>query len=517
MNPFDSSGAFRNVAQNGELKRLAVRSGGVTIFFQGFGFAIQMVSTMVLARLLTPADFGVVTMVTTFSLLLSSFGLNGFTEAILQQSHLNQRLASNLFWINLAVGLCLTLGFAGCGGILARFFHDRHVARVAVGLALTIFISSASVLHLALLKRAMRFTAVSLNDILARALAVVLSIFLAWLGWGYWALVAGAIVLPFSQAIGAWFLCRWVPDLPKRGSGTIPLLKFATSVYLHFIVNYSARNLDNVLVGWRFQAQALGFYKKAYDLFVLPANNLLSPLGAVIVTTLSRLDQDRVQYRRYFLSGLSILAFAGMGIGADLTLIAKDLIRLFLGPGWETAGRIFAFFGPGIGVMLLYNTHGWIHLSIGKADRWFRWGVVEFLLTTLLFILGLRWGPEGVAVAWTASFWLLLLPAFWYAGRPIQLHLSSMVAVIWKYFIASLLAACATALIFGSMPNLLAAPGWEGALMRTLVATLLFVILYLGAVILLHRGVGPLQQVVQLLSGSFGWNGMSRPSPATRN
>ncbi len=159
------------------------------------------------------------------------------------------------------------------------------------------------------------------------------------------------------------------------------------NVYSHFAFSYSTRNTDNLLVGWRYGAQSLGFYKKAYDLFVLPETQLLAPLSAVVVSTLSRVNGNREQFQRYFLRAIAVLALVGMGVGADFALVGKDLIRFLLGPGWDEAGRIFALFGPGIGVMLLYNTHGWVHLSIGRPERWFRWGLLEFVCTASLFLL----------------------------------------------------------------------------------------------------------------------------------
>jgi PST family polysaccharide transporter len=145
---------------------------------QSLAFAVQMIATVILARLLAPADFGVVTMVTTFSQLFMNCGLNGFTEAIVQREQLNDRLASNLFWINVGAGLLLTIGFAASGSLLAKFYHSPHVADVAMGCSLTIFLTSFSVLHLALLKRAMRFTTISANDLVSRGVSVVVSIVL---------------------------------------------------------------------------------------------------------------------------------------------------------------------------------------------------------------------------------------------------------------------------------------------------------------------------------------------------
>ena len=213
---------------------------------------------------------------------------------------------------------------------------------------------------------------------------MIVSIVLAMAGWHYWALVWGIVTQTAVAAVGAWLVCRWIPSWPGRASGTGSGLKFAMNVYSHFAFSYLTRNTDNLLVGWRFGARALGFYKKAYDLFVLPETQLLSPMSAVVVSTLSRVSRDREQFQRYFLRAISVLALVGMGIGADFALVGKDLIRFLLGPGWEEAGRIFTLFGPGIGVMLLYNTHGWIHLSIGRPERWFRWGLMEFVCTASL-------------------------------------------------------------------------------------------------------------------------------------
>jgi O-antigen/teichoic acid export membrane protein len=499
LKPFDENGKFKPAEEGGGLRRLAVRGAGVTVFSQGLAFAIQTIATVVLARLLTPADFGVVTMVTTFSLLLMSFGQNGYTEAVIQRPEMDRSLASNLFWINVGVGLVLAIAFAAAGSTLARFYGDQRVAHVAVGISLTIFVSGTSVLHLALLKRAMRFTVTSINDVLSGVFSVALMVTLAWAGWGYWALVVGAVAKPLVQSLGAWYLCRWIPGLPSRANGTASVVRFAINVYGRFSLNYSTRNMDNLLVGWRFGPSSLGFYKKAYDLFVLAANQLLTPVQEVALSTLSRLDRESPQYRRYFLNGLSILAFVGMGIGACLTLEAKDLIRLLLGPQWNMSARIFMLFGPGIGIMLIYNTSGLIHLSIGKAHRWLRWGVVELTVTGLLFLLGLRWGPAGVAAAWTISFWILTFPAFWYAGRPINFEVRPVVTIVLKYALASLLAGSISAAILNGISTLAAAPGLFGAIARILAVSSIFSLVYLTSVVLLHGSTEPLRQFARLL------------------
>jgi len=502
LRPFSVDGTFVSPFEpgTGELRRMTVRGAGVTLLAGGVTLATQVIATMVLARLLTPADFGLVTMVTTFSLLLVNFGFNGLTEAIVQREDFNHALASTLFWINLAFGVLLTVGFAEAGSLLARFYHDPLVQRVTVGISLTIFVTSLSTVHLALLKRAMRFSAVSANDICARFVSVTVSIVLGWLGWGYWALVAGVVAQPLSTSVGAWFLCRWTPGYPRRVAGTSSMLKFALNTYGNFSVNYVSRNTDNLLVGWRFNAQTLGFYKKAYDLFALSVSQFVSSIAVVFVSGLSRVVRTPAVYRRYLLETLAVMAFVGMWCGACLTLAGKDLILVLLGPKWGPAGQIFTFFGPGIGVMILYCTHGWIHLSVGRADRWFRWAFFEFALTCLLFVVGLHWGPIGIATAWSVSFWILTIPAIWYAGRPIRLEITAVLSVIWRYVAASLIAVSATVLMLSQISSLSGMPGMAGALLRIAIVSALVGILYLSAVVLLHGGFKQLLQMASLLN-----------------
>ena len=514
MKPFQANGTFSPIVTGADLRRTAVRSAGATIAGQACNFAIQIGSVAILARLLTPADFGIVTMVTTFSLLFRSFGQNGFTELIMQREELTHSLASNLFWISLGIGMFLTMAFASSGPLLARFYHNSAVVQVTEGMSLTIGIGCLGYIHLGLLQRAMHFRTTAIISFVGQLLLVIVSIVLAMAGWHYWALVWGSVTQTVVTSAGAWLVCRWIPSRPGRASGTGSGLMFAMNVYLHFAFSYLTHNADNLLVGWRFGDRALGFYKRAYDLFVLPETQLLAPVSAVVVSTLSRVSGDREQFQRYFLRAITVLALVGMGIGADFALVGKDLIRFLLGPGWEEAGRIFALFGPGIGVMLLYNTHGWVHLSIGRPERWFRWGLMEFVCTASLFLLALRWGPSGIALAWTTSYFLLMFPGFWYAGKPIGLGIGPVFAVIWKFFVASVLAGCVTALFISGMPRFATKFGAPSAFVNMVSVSLVFFGLYFAGVIALHRGLRPLSDTVVLLRDLLPERTVRRTFPA---
>jgi PST family polysaccharide transporter len=277
------------------------------------------------------------------------------------------------------------------------------------------------------------------------------------------------------------------------------MVRFAASVYGQFSLRYATQNVDNLLVGWRLNAISLGFYKRAYDLFALSAAQLISPLNSVALASLSRLNHDPARFRRYLANSLGIIAFVGMAASADLTLVGRDVVRLVLGPQWSESSRIFALFGPGIGAMLLCGAVGWIHLAVGQPGRWLRWTLVELVLTVSLFLAALAWGPVGIAAAWSVSFWALLIPGFWYAGRPIGFGVSSLVAAVWKYAVAALVAGIATTALIRGTPFWGTPSGANAALAAIIIVSALFVTLYLGVVILLHWGWAPLRQLASLL------------------
>jgi len=496
-----------------DLKKRAVRGAGFTVLSQALTFLMHIVSTMVLARLLTPDDFGLVAMVVTFSLLLQNVGLNGFTEAIMQKEELDQRLISTLFWINIATSLGLTLLFMAASPILSWLYHEPRLQAISIGVALSIIFTGLANIHAALLKRTMEFKVMSAIFFASRTAGFLLAIALAWLGWGYWALVINAVVQPLVYAVSVWIFCGWRPGMPARNTGVWSMVVYALHVYGNFFMSYSSRNVDNLLVGRYFGALTLGYYKKAYDIFALPVNQLTAPLTDVALSTLSRLTGEPVRYRRYYLDAVSILAFVGMALSLILTVNAHDLILLILGPQWTIAADIFIFFGPGVGIMLVYYTNGWLHLSLGRADRWFRWGFVELLVTVLAFIIGLSFGPSGVAAAWTASFYVLTVLGLWYAGRPIQISLSSILAGIWRYIAAALMAG---AVAWFLLYTLDATAGYLAGLnivIRIMISCTCCTLLYLLFVIALYGGMKPLTQVLTL-AGEMAPSWLSRKQPA---
>ncbi|MGA1869162.1 MAG: lipopolysaccharide biosynthesis protein [bacterium] len=481
------------------LKKLALKGAGATVFSQISVYGIQMIGTIVLARLLTPNDFGLMTMVTSISLLLRNFGTRGFTEATIQSEVISHNKISTLFWIHIALCLILTLIFVILSPLIAWFYKEPQVKSIAIIIAFSFIFSALSTQHLALLNRNMQFYRIATIEIFAATISTITAIALALQGWGYWALVARRTALPAAIAAGAWIFCRWLPGLPSRGTGVRSMLKFGMNTYGNFTMNYFSRNLDKILIGWHHGSQSLGFYEKAYYLFVMPVSQLSYPLTNVAVASLSRLRDNPEDYRRYYLKALSMLAFIGMILSAILTLIGKDLILLLLGPQWNRTGEIFSVFGPCIGILLIYGTHGWLHLSLGRADRWFRWGIIEFITTAIAFVIGLPFGALVVALTYTISFYILFVPGLWYAGRPIHLKLSSLISAIWKYYLTALIAGLLCWFIlysFGLTSNIFIR---LNIFFRIFITIIIFLFLYLLLILAFYQNIEPISQFISLV------------------
>jgi O-antigen/teichoic acid export membrane protein len=481
------------------LKGRALKGASVTLVAQVVCFGIQTIGVILLARLMTPGDFGLVTMVLTISLLLQNFGVNGFTEAIIQMKEIDHKKVSTLFWINVASSVLLTLLFIASSPVIVWFYKEARLHSIIMAIAASIVLAGLSVEHLALLRRSMQFSRIAANDVVAATISIVIPISLAWRGWGYWALVAKWIMLPLVTTIGAWVICRWRPGLPSRGSGVKPMLAFAMNTYGNFVMSYFRRNIDKVLIGRVYGNGPLGAYDRAYHLSSMLPTQIVMPIYSVAVSTFSRLCDDPYTFRSKYLKVLSILSFIGVPLSAALTITSSDVILLILGPQWEETGQIFCAFGVSIGVIIIYITHGWLHLSLGTPDRWLRWGVIEFGVSLLCFLIGLPFGALGVAIAYSLSYFILVGPALWYAGKPIQLKMTLVLSELWRYYVSAMVAGFVCWFLLYKWDVVSVTFGEFNVLFRVIMSFSLCISIYLGFIVTLFRGFSPILQFIVVL------------------
>jgi PST family polysaccharide transporter len=478
------------------MRKRVIAGAGFSVFAQTANYAIQTVGTIIMARLLLPEDFGLVTMVATFSLLIQNFGLNGFTEAVVQSEELTQDQMSKLFWINLLIMTALTALFIAASPLIVWFYREPLLRRIAVALAFTILLGGLSTCHMALLNRNMRFKISAMIQVIAAFLSTAVGLMMALRGWGYWSLVWRRLALPLVTFIMAWIFCRWLPSRPSRRGEARGLLTFGVKTYGNYLLTYVRNNLDRILIGKAFGKGPLGHYDRANQLSSLLPNQLTIGLAGVGVAALSRLRNEPQRYLSYFGKSLAILSFVGFPGSILLTLTGKDIIIFLLGKNWSTAGDIFVALGPAIGVFVIYNTSTWLHISLGRPDRLLKWSIGVLLASTLAYSIGLRFGPLGVAVAYSTLFYVLLIPALLYAGRPLKISASYYLSILWKYWLAAFAAGACFWLLAHGLGATSSIYGHLGILMRILLGSVLYLAMYLTAIFALFKGFTPLSLLV---------------------
>jgi len=430
------------------IKKKAVKGGGINVITRSLNSVFHTVGAILLARLLTPKDFGLVAMVTAFSLLPMNFGINGFSEYIIQKQTLGNKEINAIFWLHICVSSSLALCFVVFGFFLVDFYAEPALRGIASVLALTFILGALSTTHRALLRREMRFASIAVGDLIAGILSIVCAIAAAIAGMAYWAVVTRQLVQPILIVLAAWFLCPWRPGRPRDISYGAPSLKYGLKVYGNFTIEYVIKSIDKVLLGKFHGSAILGNYDRAYHLSSLPAGQILTPLADVVLATLSRLRNDKNRFIVYYTKAVSLVTFLGIIPAIVLMLTARDLIPLLLGPAWTETGLIVMAFSPGIAAMLVSATISWLHLSLGTPGRWLRWNIMATIITVIFFGCAAPYGAVAMAAAFSSAKFLLVLPGLWYAGRPIGLSIINLLRNIWAYFAAGLL----TSIIWITLP-----------------------------------------------------------------
>jgi O-antigen/teichoic acid export membrane protein len=401
---------FRSEHLTKGLGRRATRGAAFTLGAQAGQLVVGLLATAVLARLLTPPDFGLVGMVLAITGLISLVGDLGMSTATIQREQIDHAQVTGLFWINIVLGFVLALLTALLAPGVAWFYGEPKLTGITLVLAAGFVASGASVQHMALLRRSMLFGRVVAVQFAAQVAAAVTAIVMAAWGAGYWALVGRTLAAPLVSFVGFWLLCDWRPSLFVRGTPLRELLRFGGHLTGFSLLNYFGRNADNILIGRFHGTHELAIYEKGYGLFMMPLQQVNGPAGAVTIPALSRLASDPERYRKAYLRVLEKVTLVSTLIAAFTIGTADWLVAVLLGSQWtETSGILRALALSAL-VQPISNTTGWLFISQGRSRELFRWGIIGTSVSILSFVVGLRWGALGVALAYSIGGIILRLP-----------------------------------------------------------------------------------------------------------
>ena len=396
---------------------------------QVVSFLLNVATTIVLARMLLPEDYGLIAMVTSFTGFVLIFKDLGLSQAVIQREIITHEEVSMVFWLNIGVSVALGVLISLLGPLLVWFYGEPKLLMISFAYAFVAILGGLSVQHAALLNRQMQFKQLSQVTIIASAASLAVGLLLAYTGLGYWALVAISVVNVTLQTLLFWVYCDWRPSTYLIDHRVKSFLGFGAGVSGFNIINYFARNLDNVLIG---------------RMLMLPITQLRDPLNAVGMPALSALTGDKWKYKHYYRQFLFLLAFFSFPLVSYLFLESHNIILMLLGENWVDASYIFQLLAITALIQPVAGTRGMVMITNGLTKRYFLWGLYNAIAVSIAFVVGILWnGIEGLAIAYALVNYLILVPSLRFCFKHTQVEVSDFFKACYQPFLCTILAALA--------------------------------------------------------------------------
>ncbi len=414
----------------------------MTLGAQAIKFITKFGSAVVVARLLTPADFGMVAMVSPILGFLGTFNDLGFGQAIVQTPEITKNQISALFWRNMLMSLGLAALLSLIAPLAGHLYHEPRTTRLLIAMGGLLILGTLGLVPSALLKRNMRFGPLALIDVASLVIGAIVTVLAAVDGFRYWALVIGQLATSLASVILAFIYARWLPNRSTNAPNLGAFLRFGANLTFVNVATYFSMTADNMIVGAVAGKVQLGLYDRSYTLTIQPLNQLLSPISQVSVPLLSRLqgkpDMYKTSYKHMLRLALT-LTMPGMLL---CVVLAKNLVPLLLGAKWTPAAPIFAWVCFGGLVAPIFSSTGWVFTTQNRTGEQMKASVATALISILSFVIGVHWGAVGVACLSALSFTFIQVPLMLYVmTRKGDLLLAEIVRTVSPFCIAIALVA----------------------------------------------------------------------------
>jgi O-antigen/teichoic acid export membrane protein len=444
------------------------------------GQGLQFLAGLVLARLLFPEDFGLLASVYVITGLTVIFFDMGLSQALVHRRTLDDRVMSTAFWFNAVGGLLFVGLLTLLGPLVADFFGDDRL-RWITPLAGLSFALSLAVVHSALLQRDLRFKPLALTEVGAGLVNHSATVTAAALGMGPWALLVGPPLQSLVVTGVLWRLTGWRPRLQFSGRDLRGLWAFSGGMLGFGVVNYAGRNMDNLLVGRFVGAAGLGLYNRAYNLMLLPLQQVGGVLGRVMFPALTAMGDDLARVRAAYRRALRLMSFLTIPLLVGMAATAPALVAVLWGDRWEGTVPLLQLLCLAGLPQALSSSEGWLYQSQGRTTLMFGMGLVSTLGTVVAISVGLQHGVVGVAAGVLVSAYVVL---------PVNLFVACRVVGLasWRVYADNARTVVSAALMGGAvwgLPHLLDVPASTGWLLPAQVA--LGVLVYLLLALLLQR------------------------------
>lgn len=395
----------------------------------------NFIVSLVLARLLTPADFGLVSMAMVINSILDFLVDFGFSNAVIRRKTVTIIETSTIFWINIIVGALCSLLVFGCAPVFAWFYEMPALKNIVYATSLSFIISSFGTLQTALFQRELNFRKPFVAKLISGITSGILGITLALCGFGVWALVFSNLSgwLLYSALI--WFISSWRPQFVFKFKSVSDMVAFGWKMTLSTFINRIVRQLDTFIIGKIFSAASLGLFNKAQSLNHLVIDYSFSSIRGVMLPSLSKL-QDNIEAMRYsVLKLLHVISFLTFLMAGLMYVCASDLILLLYGNQWTGAIEIFkviVLFSISLCLPIVFDT---VMTANNRMTMYLWISVIANIITLSSIPIGLHYGFMGYIWAVSIASIVKLIPEVFSTRACIGLSVYKQIRAILKYAI----------------------------------------------------------------------------------
>lgn len=381
------------------LAHSAARGAYFTLAAQAARIVLQLASVVILARILSPHDYGLLAIVLVVVGLGEIFRDFGLTSASIQAPELSTGQRDNLFWVNAAIGVVLAAAMFGLSWAIGAVTGEEELVGISQWLSLTFLLNGLATQHRANLMRELRLRPLAVIDVASSAIALAAAIVVALAGIGYWALVVQQLVAALVVLAGVVAAGGWLPRAYSRTHPIRQLVNFGWTLVATNLIGYASRQIDTVVISFRFGTTPLGLYNRAFQLIMTPLNQVRSPLQSVALPVLSRVQQDQTRFETYVVAAQLALGYL---FGIPLAIVAGlagPAVAIMLGDGWSEAAPLLRMFAIA-GILTTVSFVGyWVYLARGLGADLLRYSIVTALIKIGCVAVGSFFGVVGVAIA----------------------------------------------------------------------------------------------------------------------
>ncbi len=410
-------------SKNNQLKSDTIKGIKWNLINKVIAQIFSLAFAVVLARLLTPHEFGLVAMVTVILGIIKVIHSFGLGEALIQKEEITETELSSVFWVNVFLGIIFTSIAFLAAPFISKFYQKDILIPITYFFGFTFLLDSFTVVHYALLWRNLEYKKLFFVQLPSIIIAGTVAVVMALNGFGVWSLVTKSLVSIAALLFFLTIASSWTPKFIFNAQAVKNLFGFSLPRVGTLIFSYLIRNLDKIMVGHYLGGAPLGFYEKSYAFMLLPLSNITSVISQVLFPSFSKIQNNHDQIKEMFFKVIRFVAFFTFPLMIGLSIFSEPFVLFLLGEKWSGAIAVLQILAW---VGLIQSISGFyqpVYLSQGATQLQFKLDIILKTQSVFWIILGIKWGIEGVAYGILIGVLINQFPYLHFLGKLINMKL----------------------------------------------------------------------------------------------